>query len=398
MLGIVQNLVEIEPPDSRAEEYDGDDVTYVELMQTFKLRQYQSVLLGWFESAEAALLGSGELRGLDLKAVKNVILLRSVVFAWVCEVSKVRFSCAVVRLHWNSNPRIALLKSKHEEPETVKLKFKLPDDTFDDLMRAVTAACSHIKAQIRQDRQALLKNHTPASSANPTPSKPPGDNSPISRSVSKSPSKSALKRKLSALDGTEQNTPSKRVAFMKSVPEVDEGETSGDETMETPSKQRVRLFADGVADVVMPMAKLQPEVPTTRSWSTSKASTSQRTDQLPDDGENPTRVGTPSVTPITPATAIPTTPRRNRSAPSTPKRTPGSQTRGKSTPRWNDEDDMVELVLPPRHRPAFLDHRQWYARDPRIERGIVMGEELRRMFMEKFGQSIIDKYRPTAIT
>jgi hypothetical protein len=48
-------------------------------------------------------------------------------------------------------------------------KYELPSETFDDLMRAVTAACPHIKAQIRQDRQALLKNHTPTSSANPTP-------------------------------------------------------------------------------------------------------------------------------------------------------------------------------------------------------------------------------------
>ena len=90
ILGVVQDLVEIDPLKSHIEEYDGDAVTYVELMQTFRLRQYQSVLLGWFESAEAALLSSGELRGSDLKAVKNVTLLRCVVFAWVCEVSKVR--------------------------------------------------------------------------------------------------------------------------------------------------------------------------------------------------------------------------------------------------------------------------------------------------------------------
>ena len=90
VLGVIQDLVEIDPLKSHTEEYDGDIVTYVELMQTFRLRQYQSVLLGWFESAEAALLGSGELRGSELKAVKNVTLLRCAVFAWVCEVSKVR--------------------------------------------------------------------------------------------------------------------------------------------------------------------------------------------------------------------------------------------------------------------------------------------------------------------
>jgi hypothetical protein len=95
ILGTVQDLVEIEPLKSRTEEYDGDAVTYAELMQAFRLRQYQSVLLGWYESAEAALLGSGELRGSDLKAVKNVTLLRCVVFAWVCEVSRVRFSAGL---------------------------------------------------------------------------------------------------------------------------------------------------------------------------------------------------------------------------------------------------------------------------------------------------------------
>jgi len=285
----------------------------------------------------------------------------------------------------------------------VKAKFELPNETFDDLMRAMAAACSHVKAQIRQDRQALLKNHTPTSSANPTPSKPHRDNSSVTRSISKSPSKSALKRKLSALDAAEQNTPSKRVAFMKSVPEVDEGESSEDETMETPSKQRIRLFADEVAAAVTPMGKLQPEAvpPRTRARSQSQASTSRRTlDQLPDDDKNPMQVDTPSVLPIaTPATTIPATPRRNRTAPSTPKRTPGSRTRGKSTPRRNGEDDTEnELALPPRYRPVFLDHRQWYVRDPRIEKEIAMGEELRRTFREKFGESVIDKYRQTATT
>ena len=267
-------------------------------------------------------------------------------------------------------------------------------------MGAMTAACSHIRAQIRRDRQALLKNHTPTSSANPTPSKPHRDNSSLSRSVSKSPSKSALKRKLSALDGVEQNTPSKRVAFMKSVPEVDEGESSEDETMETPSKQRIRLFADEGAAAVTPMAKLQPEKDPTVTRTRSRPRASRALGQLHDDDENPMQVDSPSVIPITtPATTIPTTPRRNRTTPSTPKRTPGSQTRGKSTPRRNGEDDLGdELALPPRYRPVFLDHRQWYARDPRIEKEIVMGEELRRTFMEKFGQSVIDKYRPTATT
>ena len=112
------------------------------------------------------------------------------------------------------------------------------------------------------------------------------------------------------------------------------------------------------------------------------------------------QVDPPSLIPLaTPVATVPSTPRRNRATPSTPKRTPGSRTSGKSTPRRDGEDDTEGgLALPPRYRPIFLDHRQWYARDPRIEKEIAMGEELRRAFMEKFGQSIIDIYRPTATT
>jgi len=90
ILRIVQDLVEIGPLKPRTEECGGDAVKYVELMQVFGLRRYQSVLLGWFESAEGALLGSEELRGLDVKVVKNATLLRCAVFAWVCGVSEVR--------------------------------------------------------------------------------------------------------------------------------------------------------------------------------------------------------------------------------------------------------------------------------------------------------------------
>ena len=107
-LGIVKDLVEIDPLKSPTEEFDGDVVTYAELMQEFRLRHYQSVLLGWFESAEAALLASGELRGSDLKAVKNVTLLRCVVFAWVCEVSKVRSSVDISHWSfWSSNLQVS---------------------------------------------------------------------------------------------------------------------------------------------------------------------------------------------------------------------------------------------------------------------------------------------------
>jgi hypothetical protein len=159
---------------------------------------------------------------------------------------------------------------------------------------------------------------------------------------------------------------SKRVAFMKSVPEVDGGESSEGETMEAPSKQRTRLFADEVAAAVTPTAKLRPEenIIAARTQYRSQAPSPQRTlDRLPEDDKNSMQVDSPSVILIiTPATTVPTTPHRNRAAPSTPKQTPGSRTRGESTPRGNGEGDAEdELALPPRYRSVFLNHRQWYA-------------------------------------
>jgi hypothetical protein len=44
---------------------------------------------------------------------------------------------------------------------------------------------------------------------------------------------------------------------------------------------------------------------------------------------------------------------------------------------------------------VFLDHRQRRARDPRVEKGIPVGQELCRSFAEKFGQSTIDKHTAT---
>ena len=90
-----QDPVKIEPLKARTEECHGDTTTYVETMQVFRFRHYQLVLQGWFANVQAALLKNGELRGLDVKASKNKTLLRCVVFAQVCEVSKVRSSGGV---------------------------------------------------------------------------------------------------------------------------------------------------------------------------------------------------------------------------------------------------------------------------------------------------------------
>jgi hypothetical protein len=95
ILGTVQDLVEIDSLKSRTEEYDSKAATHAELMQAFRPRQYRLVLLGWFESAEPVLLGIGEVRDSDLKPVKNLTLLRCVVFAWAFEVSRVRSSTGV---------------------------------------------------------------------------------------------------------------------------------------------------------------------------------------------------------------------------------------------------------------------------------------------------------------
>jgi hypothetical protein len=78
------------------------------------------------------LLDSRELHGSDLKAVKNVTLLRCVVFAWACEISRVRPSAGASRRPClNLDSHIIPLKSQHIESEMVKLK----SEPFDDLSR-----------------------------------------------------------------------------------------------------------------------------------------------------------------------------------------------------------------------------------------------------------------------
>jgi hypothetical protein len=134
------------------------------------------------------------------------------------------------------------------------------------------------------------------------------------------------------------------VAFAKPVTEVNERGRDHRDTEQT---------ANSVAAGVAPMAKLRPEEdPTTVTTRyRSRPSLSQRTtDQLPDDGENPIQVDSPSVAPvIAPVTAVPITPHQNRTAPSASKRMPRSWTRGKSTPRCNGEGDAEDgLALPPR--------------------------------------------------
>lgn len=139
------------------------------------------------------------------------------------------------------------------------------------------------------------------------------------------------------------------MAFTEPVPEVDEVGSPEGEITETPSKQRTRLFAGEVAAAVTPLAELRPEeYPTTaRTRYRSQPSSSQRTpDQLPDDDETPCSKSIHRRSSRL-ATAVPTTPHQNQTAPSTPKRTPGPPTRGKSISRRNAEVGAGDrLALP----------------------------------------------------
>jgi hypothetical protein len=236
-----------------------------------------------------------------------VTLLRCVVFAWACEVSRVRPSAGASRRPClNLDSHITPLKSQHIESEMVKLK----SEPFDDLSR-----------------------------------------------------------------GT-QNTPSNRVAFMKPVPEVDKWESSEGKTMETPSMQRTRLIAGEVAAAVTPIAKLRPEEEpaTAKTRYRPGPSSSQRTlGQLPDDDGNPTQVDSPSVIPATaPVTVVPTTPRRNRTAPSTLKRMPGSQTSAKRSsccePLWCCGDRTAR----DHHRHTPLAHSTTHSRSVKYDFVVVL--------------------------
>jgi len=62
----------------------------------------------------------------------------------------------------------------------------------------------------------------------------------------------------------------------------------------------------------------------------------------------------------------------------------------------SDEEEEEDELLPPRRfRPVFLDHKQWYGRDPRLDRMWRRGEIHKRGVMELY-EHPLEQYRAVA--
>jgi len=94
----------------------------------------------------------------------------------------------------------------------------------------------------------------------------------------------------------------------------------------------------------------------------------------------------------------PSTPRRNRrsNSSSPTKKTPNSKARKIPSLLALDHDTSL-LSEPIRFRSIFVDNRQWVIRDPKVEREVRKGEDIKKKLLETYGESFIEKYRPVTV-
>jgi hypothetical protein len=56
-----------------------------------------------------------------------------------------------------------------------------------------------------------------------------------------------------------------------------------------------------------------------------------------------------------------------------------------------EDDTFNNLPRQVRFRPVYLDHKQWFNRDPKIDREIKKAEEMRARLTQAYGASVIEK-------
>ena len=200
-----------------------------------------------------------------------------------------------------------------------------------------------------------------------------------SRSVSRSPTKSALRAPSVGLTPTKTPTHKRKVAFDGPIPEEDEDEEEFDVTA-TPSKRR-RLSSP---------VKPFPSSATPRASSRLADVAAAREAALP--------------LPLAPTPgAGPSTPRRQRTTPSQPSSTHSSRSvRSRSqtgsaptTPSRAGRQRMStvheeEVDAPPRRRcrPVFADQQQWLKGDSRLERELKPWQDKWRELVRKAGGDV----------
>ncbi|EPQ50968.1 hypothetical protein GLOTRDRAFT_141133 [Gloeophyllum trabeum ATCC 11539] len=345
------------------------EVKYEDLMASHKVLR-GDLVLPWLREAEALLLQSGQVR---VKNHPDDVLVKCAVFYWTSQL------LGLVRI---KRPHLT-------RPHAID-----PDE-FDDLLLTIDDVCLSIRdritaevARLREEaKKNTAKTTTAASSSakkqtKPKPPKPSGSSakkqvakepSPATASTSKSPSKSALKRTLPTPSVAEPDaSPSKRrVSFMHTA-------DLADTLPQTPSKRR-RVAATPTSGSMTS----QDEASALSAPSPTKLPGLNLTG-IQEDVSEQTTLQQP--TPVPPAVGS-ATPRRSSRLSQPEPETPASEV-VEDGPRSSDEeqDDREKGLSRSRQfRCPFLDRRQWYRRDPKIEREWKMAEAFKQRMVDARG-------------
>ncbi|CAL1713274.1 unnamed protein product [Somion occarium] len=349
---------------------------YDRLVQEFNFRR-EEFMISCMEDAEKALIQNRELRG-RLAPPNDVVTLA--VFLWTCN---------VLRIHR------AQMDTYHEDHD-------ISSGDLKQVRQVLDASCASVAREIKLKVNALRSERTGAPpTATKEPSKGSAPSSPNKSALQRTPSKSALRAASLLSSPTKTPTTKRKVAFHT------EGEDDNmvDAPLETPTKKKAKLV--GSYNTINTHERALPAIDFTKVGKSPKsgaASSSRVTLDLlqrarqsdtsdtemanvETDGETPMLVEMERSAPSIPST--PRHPKRSTLFPATPGEfdmTPSRRQRRRAA-EIEDEDEVEdeEPVLPRRHRPALLGHRQWLQRDPRLEREQKMAEVTRRSMLEKYG-------------
>jgi hypothetical protein len=239
------------------------------------------------------------------------------------------------------------------------------------------SACSLVADEIRDQQASMRQKGKSSKPSEVLPSPSPSKSRPTS------PTKSAMKRN-SSFTPVDQPTPRKRKVVFMNLEEDNEADMAN--IMETPNKKRIKLTFSAPSK-----AALSPGASSSRVTLDMVAETEEPMEVDPSQKQ-------PSAT-VTSESHF--TPRRSTRLLSSPtkvsptKRTPTPRSKSKHAHSTLVEEDGSEFPQPTRVRPVFLDHKQWFSRDPRIQREIKRGDELNQKMLETYGESLIERYRPT---
>jgi hypothetical protein len=245
----------------------------------------------------------------------------------------------------------------------------IPQKSMIKLVNKIASTCSSLKVRIQDENKA--KRSSPAKAkATTTPRR-----SPTKPALRELPSRdSAQKRKLSSV-----------TALDRVESDVDMFDTLAPET---PTKRRK---AESPSKAMQSSSPCKPVLPPTPSSSRVKLDTDVEM----------TALSAPQK-----ASSLPSTPRRSqrtKSAPQVVVADPPMDADDHPSPLFSAQEESDEAELPRRRfRPVYLDHKQWYSRDSRLNRIWRQGEKHKQNMVELYGHPLkqlfptVERGRPVA--